>query len=89
MDMQKEMADMQSDEPMQEGHEPAKEQAAKDTFFLPSDFPNAGDLKVGDSVSLKVVALSDDGEVEVALGGDKGAEPSLADDLRETLTEKE
>jgi hypothetical protein len=91
MDMQKEMVDMQAEGDMPATDKPAEEkQESAETFFLPSDFPNAAKLKPGESISLKVVGVSEDGEIEVSLGGssEEGGK-SLGDDLRESLTESE
>lgn len=91
MDMQKEMADMQAEGEMPEAAAAAEPKQESQTFFLPSDFPNADKLKAGESINLKVVGVSEDGEVEVALGsGEDGEEgKSLGDDLRESLQESE
>ena len=69
----------------------APDAQGEDTFFLPSDFPNAANLKAGDTISMTVKGVSDDGEVEVAVmgGDDEGGEKSLGDDLRASLATKE
>jgi hypothetical protein len=57
-----------------------------DTFYLPADFPDADSLKKGDTITLKVMDVGEDGiEVEKMDGGQEesaeGEGGSTADDL--------
>lgn len=54
--------DDSSPETPEDGSEPDQRD---DTFFLPSDYPGAENLKPGDMVSLKVVGKDADGNIEV------------------------
>jgi hypothetical protein len=56
-----------------------------DTFYLPSDFPGADALKEGDTISLKVVSKSEDGEIEVEQVSDNDEQEPDADDMGAAL----
>lgn len=62
----------------------ATTEARNDTFFMPPDFPGAENLKAGDTVTLRVVGKSSDGEIEVEHVGEP-AESDWKTDLRSSM----
>lgn len=58
-------AEEQPESPDTEKQEGDEGEASEGTFFLPQDFPDAGSLNPGDTLSLKVLGKDKDGNVEV------------------------
>lgn len=62
------------------------------SFYLPTDFPTPEGVKAGDTITLRVVGVSEDGEIEVAPGKAEpmgGPRRIGGDDLREAMMEGE
>lgn len=66
---------------------PASDESGReDTFFLPSDFPQADTLKPGDQLTLRVVGRDSEGNIEVETVSTGGTgEPEWKTDLKKSV----
>ena len=61
---------------------PTETEERDDTFWIPTDFPGADQLKEGDTITLRVVGRDGNGEVEVELAGGPEQETDWKTDLK-------
>lgn len=62
------------------------QQPRQDTFFLPPGFPGADSLQAGDTLTLKVVGRSAEGELEVEPAqANEDGESDWKQDLHQTM----